>query len=144
MVHVNDFYCSDSTDHLARRMERKTTTVCIATNENCPLLISLKIWEEARLGAKTLPGDDVIRMRGCVNREGVFAQPPRRKGEGEVRAVRAHQLRILIMGVSLPPFPSPDDDVGSVNDYSSVDVDIARHYSFKPSSNRIESGMEMD
>ena len=45
---------------------------------------------------------------------------------------------------SLPPSPSPDDDVGSVNDYSSVDVDIARHYSFKPSSNRIESGMEMD
>ena len=90
------------------------------------------------------------RLRGSRGR--VRATTVAKRGGVEVRA---HQLRILIMGAppSLlpPPLPPPVrltvsvviGVVGSVNDYSSVDVVVvvvARHYSFKPSSNRIGFG----
>ena len=75
-----------------------------------------------------------IAVRGCVERAGVLAQPPSQRGEEVGVEVRAHQLRILIME-PLPPFVGVTEGrtvsdlrdrrpsvVGSVNDYSSVDV----------------------
>ena len=83
-------------------MERRRT-VCIATNENCPLLISLKVWEEAprTLPADRRPRDSGARLRGSGGRIGATTFGKRR---GMVE-VRARQLRILIMGAapSLPP-----------------------------------------
>ena len=88
----------------------------------------------------------MIWVRGCVFERGYSRNHRVKLGGVEVRA---HQLRILIMGVppSLcsPLFPLTVSMVigvvGSVNDYSSVDVAVAIIHSNRL---QIESGMEMD